>query len=138
MADYISREAAIEALENSDADVCEQYPDGYCDWGFGRETVESTLKNVPAADVEPVRHGRWVDKKGGFWDVAKCSVCGSPCPTAGIPPRYCPNCGAKMDLEDENEQPGCSRNLEHICVEGFCGKDNKAASKNIDGLEKRN
>lgn len=60
MSDYISREAAIEAFENVDADVCEQYPDGYCDWGFGRAVVESTLKNVPAADVEPVRRGRWI------------------------------------------------------------------------------
>lgn len=55
MADYISREAAIEALENTDADVCEQYPDGYCDWGIGRAAIKTMLKNVPAADVEPVR-----------------------------------------------------------------------------------
>lgn len=60
MADYISRETAIAAFENADADVCEQYPDGYCDYGFGRAAIESILKNVPAANVEPVRHGRWI------------------------------------------------------------------------------
>lgn len=38
MSDYISREALTEAFENADADVCESFPDGYCDWGFGNET----------------------------------------------------------------------------------------------------
>ena len=60
MADrYISQEAAIKAFENADADVCEQYPDGFCDWGFGPKNVLETLQKIPAADVEPVRHGRW-------------------------------------------------------------------------------
>lgn len=88
MDDYISREAAIKALEKLNPSE------------FTMEIFKA-IKEVPAADVEPVRYGRWINKKGGFWDVAQCSVCGSSCPTAGIPPRYCQSCGAKMDLEDE-------------------------------------
>ena len=38
MSDYISREAAQKAFENTDADVGESYPDGACDWGFGIKT----------------------------------------------------------------------------------------------------
>ena len=54
MSDYISREALKEAFENADADVCESFPDGYCDWGFGRQNIQDVIASVPAADVEPV------------------------------------------------------------------------------------
>lgn len=54
MSDYISREAALEAFENADADVMEDYGDGTSDWGFGRKNIRETLNSVPAADVEPV------------------------------------------------------------------------------------
>ena len=54
MAEYIEREAAINAFENGDADVCEEYPDGYCDWGFGRENIADIISKIPAADVAPV------------------------------------------------------------------------------------
>lgn len=102
MSDYISREAALEAFENADADVMEDYGDGTSDWGFGRENIRETLNSVPAADVEPVRYGRWGKKQGGFWEFAACSLCGEKTPTVGIIPNFCPNCGAKMKLEDEN------------------------------------
>ena len=59
----------------------------------------SDIDVIPAADVAPVRHARW--------------ECGKPCPVCGgdrfegidadiwadWEPPYCPNCGAKMDLE---------------------------------------
>lgn len=41
------------------------------------------------ADVQRVRHGKWVDGM-------KCSECGQVDTTK---PNYCPNCGAKMDGE---------------------------------------
>lgn len=115
MSDYISREAAIEAFENVDADVCEQYPDGYCDWGFGRAVVESTLKNVPAADVEPVRRGKWNIRVSDERTLClECSVCGRKVDNFNLHRLlifgeygeacrrhpYC-HCGAKMDLEGE-------------------------------------
>lgn len=55
---------------------------------------------ITAADVAPVRHGRWENRQGGFWGVATCSVCGEKFPTGEIGLNYCPNCGAKMDGED--------------------------------------
>lgn len=100
MADYISREALTEAFENADADVCESYPDGYCDWGFGRENIREVIAGVPAADVEPVRHGRWVLRHVGVGHYWECSACHkNPCIYVTKDTKFCPNCGAKMDLE---------------------------------------
>ena len=46
----------VKALENADADVCEQYPDCDCDWGFSRKSIEDLLQNIPTVDaVEVVR-----------------------------------------------------------------------------------
>lgn len=65
------------------------------------------VNEVDAADVAPVRHGRWVEYdcfccnsdgkpvvKTGV--VFVCSVCGRE---ENCKERYC-HCGAKMDLED--------------------------------------
>ena len=35
-------------------------------------------------------------------EFAACSLCSKEIPTVGIIPNFCPNCGAKMKLEDEN------------------------------------
>ena len=54
-----------------------------------------------AADVAPVRHGRWISKNphGYEWTFV-CSNCGY---VDGYPfndrHNYCPNCGAKMESE---------------------------------------
>ena len=99
MAEYIERKELREAFDNADADIVEEYEDGDCDWGFGRQNILEVINSVPAADVAPVRHGRWgVD---GVYVV--CSVCNrftlSPIVKRLKTFKYCPNCGAKMDLE---------------------------------------
>lgn len=50
---------------------------------------------IAAADVAPVRHGRWVGVEGGSF--YECSNCGHL--TDYHFSKYCPNCGAKMDKE---------------------------------------
>ena len=61
----------------------------------------------PTVDAEPVRHGRW-NFEG--WDTYTCSSCSAVYGTEQLTalqqyntdpvfPRYCPNCGAKMDGE---------------------------------------
>ena len=73
------------------------------DFVSGIEMVLEYAKNIPAADVAPVRHGQW--------------KCNKPCPVCGgdrfegldadiwadWEPPYCPNCGAKMDRGADNE-----------------------------------
>lgn len=88
MNEYIEREAAIawfmpyvHAGESIEADV-----------------VISDLKGMKADDVEPVRHGRWVEKeKYTFGIMYDCSLCENRILDSGHPWNYCPNCGAKMD-----------------------------------------
>ena len=111
MSDYISREALKEAFENADADECERFPDGYCDWGFGRQNIQDVIASVPAADVEPVRHGEWLrtDDDWSSLVTIQCSVCGGEwCfeideDVQLLGYNYCPGCGCKMDLEDETD-----------------------------------
>lgn len=96
MSDYISREAAVKiaqkyGLVNGSA--------------LGRHTgladcIAIKIEGLPAADVEPVRHGQWGKKQGYLLEFAACSLCGKEIPTVGIIPNFCPNCGAKMDLEE--------------------------------------
>ena len=64
------------------------------------EELLNLVDGIPAADVEPVRYGRWGKKQGGFWEFAACSLCGEKTPTVGIIPNFCPNCRAKIDISD--------------------------------------
>lgn len=54
MDDYIKREALLEALENADPDVYEDYGDGTVDWGFGRKNIQDMITGIPAANVAPI------------------------------------------------------------------------------------
>lgn len=57
---------------------------------------------VHAADVAPVRHGRWELSKNyvGYCSCSLCSDCYvEPEWVDRLHWRFCPNCGAKMDLE---------------------------------------
>lgn len=69
------------------------------------EELLNLVDGIPAADVEPVRHGRW-EKCFEDWrqqqEGNKCSECGFEHYGIGSRRyRYCPNCGAKMDLTDK-------------------------------------
>ena len=65
--------------------------------------VRKALQMTPTADVQEVRHGRWISNDlGGYKWAYYCSECGW---VDGYPfndrHKYCPNCGAKMDGERE-------------------------------------
>lgn len=59
---------------------------------YARMIVPNTIKNMPAADVAPVRHGRWDYYSS---TMQECSVCKRHTPRHRY--TFCPNCGAKMD-----------------------------------------
>jgi len=85
--EYIEREAAIDALQNH-YEVRNAVQNGIMD-----ECVMLMMR-VPAADIAPVRHGRWrrVDYKPLGHDYI-CSVCGGKNDRVS---QYCPDCGARM------------------------------------------
>lgn len=64
------------------------------------------IGKIPAADVQETKHGYWIIRYEGTYKRAKCycSVCGKPNGIGGIISNqkkpYCPNCGCKMDLEE--------------------------------------
>lgn len=53
-----------------------------------------TILDAPAADVQEVKHGKWIDK---VW-IWECSVCKKRSSYGKTD--YCPNCGAKMDAKE--------------------------------------
>ena len=65
---------------------------------------------MPTVDAAPVKHGRWIEKEGFDGDsYYTCSSCGCDWTTIDGTPvqnnmRYCPECGAKMDLEENDAQ----------------------------------
>lgn len=103
MKDYISREAALRAFENADADVCESHPDGYCDWGFGRKKINDVIDSVPAAEVRAVRRGYWREDAMNFSNGSyelECPFCECQMALNGCSKNqeYCPHCGEKLDF----------------------------------------
>ena len=69
------------------------------------------FSEIPAADVAPVAHGRWIswEEAGNFVpspDRHECSVCHDAAQVLvngfELLSDYCPNCGAKMDGGDSD------------------------------------
>lgn len=57
--------------------------------------VYAVIETFPAADVAPVRHGRWKNGGNGLYDT--CTACGKEIYLAIPMMNYCPECGALMD-----------------------------------------
>ena len=83
MKDFVEREVVKELFERYRA----------------TEDALALVDSIPAADVAPVRHGRWIDAESDdgctVWHCSKCSypikiICGYPIY------KYCPMCGALM------------------------------------------
>ena len=106
MAEYIEREA-ISFPANAKPNANGEFSDFDCGYNSCLSKMKTRIANTPAADVAPVRHGRWV------WDNYlydfSCSVCGDS-PNFAIhlgedafmkpTKKYCPNCGAKMEMDE--------------------------------------
>ncbi len=89
MDEYIERSAAIEAAKHA--------------WAKGLEPSQY-IEAMPAADVAPVVHGRWMHSRyedcSERFKRVKCSQCNQEAYAMAfyvVDGHYCPNCGAKMD-----------------------------------------
>ena len=115
--DLISREAAIAQIERRKSLLV-------VDKTVSVDAFIKFLKNRPAVDAEPIRHGRWVwnndaiDWNIGAWVCGECGVRNenihaampgnvkafstNPYIYAGT--KFCPTCGAKIDEVQKNER----------------------------------
>ena len=100
MDEYIEREAISEKIRKY---YYKNPPNFSYGEGFDRglDRAQRAILDAPAANVAPVRHGRWIDaypdiEPNPMFMYGICSKCGFE---QGISKylSYCPNCGAKMD-----------------------------------------
>jgi len=84
MNDLISRKEAISVV-------------GRVAYGYNPAAAELALLNLPAADAQLVRHGRWIEDFNDYENHCICSECGESPDSPLDETPYCPNCGARMD-----------------------------------------
>ena len=69
----IDADAFESVLDFADSDVCEEFPDGYCEFGFSREKIRELLRDIPTVDAVPVvrcrecKHRKYDDIFGMLW-----------------------------------------------------------------------
>lgn len=112
MDDFISRSAAIDALTNMNL---KRNFDSVCDGDINRtrRAAQRVIAQLPAIDVAPVVHGRWVKMTGmmppeyhGHYECSECQWHMKGLRNSWTREEelsYCPNCGAKMDDVNINE-----------------------------------
>lgn len=92
MKEYIEKAVALEALSKSGV-TCNM-------------RAHKIVASIQAADVVEVRHGRWIKPVPGDGENY-CSVCKAEqlwfYGYGYLESNYCPNCGARMEKEDEHE-----------------------------------
>lgn len=90
--ELIEREAALTVIEQAAA------------WGQGHNAIYDDMRDIPSVDAAPVVHGRWIKKHDNVRYWYECSECGRKPPYSEFyqedHSRYCPNCGARMDLPE--------------------------------------
>ena len=97
MAKYIEKEVAVKIAEKyglTDGSVLGRHS-GIAD------CIASEIATLPAADVVPVVHGKWMPfHSEAAGDIQYCSAC-----EIGFDAKtdYCPHCGAKMDGGADND-----------------------------------
>lgn len=93
MAEYITKKAAIKAVENAPIELFQS------EW----EEIEEAINAAPTADVAPVVHGWWISFLDGDHIMPeryyRCSRCGR---VESRRQPYC-HCGAEMDGGTDND-----------------------------------
>ena len=94
MSDLISRQYALDAINYIEANE-----------GLGLVDLREIVESLPSAEPK-TKIGKWIAKSERYRWMRKCSVCGwmqeidAP-KMQGWIYRYCPNCGARMNVGEE-------------------------------------
>ena len=104
MAEYIEREALMRRIKEIHCAECDSYHGVRCRACWVDDTLDY-IDSEPAADVEPVKRGRWImgtGENGLQTGHRKCSRCGEIVKYGyslyGVH-NFCNYCGAKMNEE---------------------------------------
>lgn len=86
--------------------------------------VIGVIEAQPTVDAEPVRHGKYIGTEfDGYADGCpvyyewKCSECGCVFEKEEPTYNYCPNCGARMDGEDEQPSSDACDQISELVIE---------------------
>lgn len=100
MAEYIDREDVYNTMKAMYCDECTDEKCQMCEYA----KIMFVLDNLPIADVQPVKRGRWIDiyewakmhdsTPSGMCTYYWCSKCQTEQEKKS---NFCPNCGARMD-----------------------------------------
>ncbi len=98
--EYIERKKVVELLN--------KWADGYSYIELPTKDAIVCVRAIPAADVMPVRHGKWIKVDDGIYYHMECSLCRErPLRNRWVDDNelspYCPNCGAKMDKDGDSD-----------------------------------
>ena len=99
MAEYIEREALMRRIKEIHCAECDSYHGVRCRACWVDDTLDY-IDSEPAANVVPMRPGRWIDKG----EYAVCTECGGRSGTQydgveliPLMTQFCPKCGCRMD-----------------------------------------
>ena len=101
-ADMMMRDAAdaLEAAEQRIARLEEDLKTREAE----REVMQDTIKICEEANdrykARLPKEGEWIYEQRGKWIYAKCNLCGK---VQDVRSNYCPNCGAKMKGENDEQ-----------------------------------
>lgn len=83
-------------------DFITDLPSGLDGFKSDFDAAYKELLEAKSADVAPVVYGKWELRHEGYGHYWECSVCHTnPCIYVTRNTKFCPNCGAKMDSEDD-------------------------------------
>lgn len=109
--EYISRQAVLKAFKLTAKNRNKDYQRGLQD--AIDCLVPEVIADIPSADVQPVKHGRWKSSANTIESgTVKCGNCRSEMYIDDLLavsasndnlPNYCPNCGARMDGGDKDD-----------------------------------
>ena len=96
MARLIDADELMKSIEDNSYPVLQK--NGSVEKGMTITGIKQCIEEQPTVDAEPVRHGEWNFDYGN----PICSLCGEePYRKSNRDmPKYCPNCGAKMEESD--------------------------------------
>ena len=104
MAKYILKQAAIFALTNEANTHSNPVERAYT-------RAAAIIEQITAEDVQPMKHGAWRKDEQGYDVYVECSECGLNLSTSNYIEnewreilKYCPCCGARMDLKDGDDE----------------------------------